>query len=220
MEGAQGSRRVSPSRRDIRVILLILVVLGAFSGAGLAYFNKGLYLLPAKMCDGTLDRDTVKQVLPRARSADTGSSDRSAEHGRTFSCYVTTSNHSSLSGGAQVQSTSREKWIESYRGSRGSGEIIRVTSGDIQAVAQMDSSAGTSSVYIPCALPGVPSADASQSYAVVGEARVYGRAKASGVPLRQALTDFAYQLTRHAYELAECKNHRAFPEKLPRYRER
>ncbi|MFF2509679.1 hypothetical protein [Streptomyces sp. NPDC058086] len=71
-------------------------------------------------------------------------------------------------------------------------------------------------MYVPCAPPGVPSYNASQPYAVVGEARI-GPAKATGVPLRQALTDFAYQLAKHAYKLAECKDPRGFPEELPRY---
>ncbi|MGX4691709.1 hypothetical protein [Streptomyces sp. JNUCC 63] len=75
-------------------------------------------------------------------------------------------------------------------------------------------------MYVPCAPPGVPSYNASQPYAVVGEALVYGRAKVTGVPLHQALTDFAYQLTKHAYKLAECKAPRDFPEQLPRYEER
>ncbi|GHI04450.1 hypothetical protein [Streptomyces cellostaticus] len=39
------------------------------------------------------------------------------------------------------------------------------------------------------------------------------------MPLRQALTDFAYQLTQHAYKLAECKDSRGFPKELPRYKD-
>ncbi|MGW1759773.1 hypothetical protein [Streptomyces mirabilis] len=72
-------------------------------------------------------------------------------------------------------------------------------------------------MYIPCAPPSVPSCNASRPYAVVGEARIHEPAKATGLALRQTLTDFAYQLTKHAYKLAECKDPRHFPEELPRY---
>ncbi|MGW6927181.1 hypothetical protein ACWGA9_38960 [Streptomyces sp. NPDC054950] len=46
-----------------------------------------------------------------------------------------------------------------------------------------------------------------------------GDSRASGAALRQAVTDFAYQLTKHAYELAECQARRTLPEELPRYQE-
>lgn len=46
-----------------------------------------------------------------------------------------------------------------------------------------------------------------------------GESRASGAALRQAVTDFAYQLTKHAYELAECQAPRTLPEELPRYEE-
>ncbi|GHH02393.1 hypothetical protein [Streptomyces rubradiris] len=37
------------------------------------------------------------------------------------------------------------------------------------------------------------------------------------MPLRQTLTDFAYRLTRHAYDLAGCEGSRPLPGELPRY---
>lgn len=92
--------------------------------------------------------------------------------------------------------------------------------GDIEALAQVGTHAATSSVYVPCAPPGVPKYNASEPYAVVSQVSISGPAKAKGVPLRQTLTDIAYQLTQHAYKLAECKNHRDFPRALPRYKER
>lgn len=75
-------------------------------------------------------------------------------------------------------------------------------------------------MYIPCAPPGVPAYNASRPYAVVGETSVFGQAMGPGASLRQNLTDIAYRLTRHAYERAECKAPRAFPEELPRFQER
>ncbi|MCX4435899.1 hypothetical protein [Streptomyces mirabilis] len=193
------------------------MVLGLFCGAGWTFLNKGLYLLPGKMCEGTLERGMVKSVLPSARSADSGSHNQGAGYDLTFWCHVTTTNDSSISGEARVQPTSREKWLAYYRGSGSQNRIIRVSVGEIEALAQVDPDADTSSVYVPCAPPGVPSYNASQPYAVVGEARTHGPAKATGVPLRQALTDFAYQLAKHAYKLAECKDPRDFPKELPRY---
>ncbi|WP_225101296.1 hypothetical protein [Streptomyces sp. CoH27] len=73
---------------------------------------------------------------------------------------------------------------------------------------------------MPCTPPGVPGYNASRPYAVVGEARLQGPAKVKGVPLRQVLSDFAYQLAQHAYALAECKAPRNFPKELPRYESR
>ncbi|WP_143631671.1 hypothetical protein [Streptomyces thermovulgaris] len=216
MEKVQKDRKVFDVRRDVKVLLLFLAALGIFCGAGWIFLVKGIYLLPEKMCEGTLERDMVKRVLPQARSANSGFSTRGAGHNLTFSCYATTSNDSSLSGEARAQPTSRDKWLKYYRGAGSQRKIIRVSVGDVEALALTGSSA-TSSVYIPCAPPAVPSHNASQPYAVIGEARVYGQAKASGVSLRQDLTDFAYQLAEHAYKLAKCKPSRDFPEELPRY---
>ncbi|MFI1075450.1 hypothetical protein [Streptomyces puniciscabiei] len=220
MARAQNSRTQLASWKNGRVILLFLVALGVFCGAGWAFLNKGLYLLPDKMCAGTLDRKVVKQLLPRAQSADSGSESRGAGADLTFRCHVTTSNDSILSGEARVQPVSRQSWLEYYRESGGQDRIIRVSVGDMEALAQIDSSAATSSVYVPCAPPGVPGYNASQPYAVVGEAWVHGPAKAKGAPLRQTLTDFAYRLSQHAYKVAECKKQRRFPKELPRYKAR
>ena len=220
MEESQGSQKKPASRGNGKVVLLVLLVLGLFCGAGWAFLNKGLYLLPDKMCEGALTRDTAKQVLPNTRSADSSSKSQGAGDDLTFWCRVTTSGDSSLSGEARVQQVSRDKWLDYYRGSGGRHRIIRVSVGDIEALAQIDSGETTSSVYVPCTPPAVPAYNASRPYAVVGEARVYGSAKAKGVPLRQTLTDFAYQLTQHAYRLAECKNARDFPKELSRYEDR
>ncbi|MFD5796142.1 hypothetical protein ACFWIO_21915 [Streptomyces diastatochromogenes] len=202
-----------------KVILLFFVALGLFCGAGWLFLNKGLYLLPDKMCEGALERDMVQQVLPRAQSADSGSDRQGAGDDLSFWCHVTTSDDVSLSGEARVQSVSQQQWLDSYRGSGGGHRIIRVSVGDIEAMAQIDPGTDTSSVYVPCAPPGLTRQEASEPYAVIGETRVYGSAKATGMPLRQALTDFAYQLSKRAYKLAECKAPRDFPAELPRYKD-
>ncbi|MFF8728211.1 hypothetical protein ACF073_17205 [Streptomyces sp. NPDC015171] len=198
------------------MILLFFTALAVFCGAGWAFLNKGLYLLPDKMCEGTIERDTVKDVLPNARSAESGSDRQGAGDRLRVWCHVTTSNDSLLSGQARVEPVSRGTWLKSYQES-GETQVVRVSAGGIDALARLDTDAGTSSVYVPCSPPDVPSYNASRPYAVVSEAWVHGPARAEGAPLRQTLTDFAYRLTEHAYELAGCEKPRDFPDELPRY---
>lgn len=216
MEKGKRRQKILALRGDVKVVSLFFVILGLLCGGGWVFLNKGLYLLPEKMCEGALGRDMVKRVLPQARAAESGSHGRGAGADFSFSCHVTTSDDSTLSGKARVQPLSRDKWIEYYRGPGRQHEVIRVTVGDIEALALTGSSA-VSSVYVPCAPRSVPSYNASQPYAVVGETWVYGEAKAAGKPLRQDLTDFAYQLAAHAYQSAECKAPRSFSKELPRY---
>jgi hypothetical protein len=217
METLQTSRTQLATWPSVKTFLSILLILGMFCGAGWAFLNKGLYLLPNKMCDGTLERDTVKWVIPKARSADSGFDSQGAGDDITFPCHVTTSNDSIPSGKAQVEPVSRDQWLEYYRSSGKQNQLFHVSVGNIEALAQINSSANTSSVYVPCTPPFVPSYNSTQPYAVFGEAWIRKSANAKSVPLRETLTDFAYQLTQHAYKLAECKKSRAFPKELPRY---
>ncbi|MHB9861161.1 hypothetical protein [Streptomyces sp. YIM S03343] len=218
MEQTQKSRAKFSFSWNGKIFILSLAVIGLFCAGGWLFENKGLYLLPSKMCDGILGRDTVKQVLPGARSADSGSGSRGVGAGLNLRCHVTTSGDSSLSGRASVQRLSRDGWLEYYR-SVESKRIIRVSVGGIEALARIDSGENTASVYVPCSPPAVPEYSASRPYAVVGEAWVSGSAKANGIPLRQTLTDFAYRLSERAYKLAECKAPRDFPKELPRYKD-
>ncbi|MFF9408763.1 hypothetical protein ACF1B0_25040 [Streptomyces anandii] len=221
MEKSQMGRTRLATWENMRVVLLFFLALGLFCGAGWLFLNKGLYLLPDKMCEGTLERGTVEQVLPRARSADSGSDRTGVGDDLRFWCHVVTSDDVSLSGEARVQYVSRKDWLEYYTGSGGRHRIIRASAGGIEALAQIDPGADTSSVYVSCVPPGLDKHEASQQpYAVVAEAQIHGRARATGVSLGQTLTDFAYQLTRHAYKLAECRAPRDFPAELPRYKDR
>ncbi|MFH9554362.1 hypothetical protein [Streptomyces sp. NPDC017435] len=219
MDKSMWSRERMATWKSGKGLALCLVVLSLLGGATWLFFIKGLYLLPEKMCEGTLERSVVTKVLPNARSVDNGSHSRGVGDNLSFSCYVTTSNDSSLSGEARVQSSSSEEWLKRYQENSGQKTVIRVSLGNIEALAQINSKSGTSSVYVPCTPPVVPEHNASEPYAVIGEARVDGSAEIGGGPLRQTLTDFAYRLTRHAYELAECKDAGAFPEELPRYKD-
>ncbi|MFJ4687420.1 hypothetical protein [Streptomyces sp. NPDC088789] len=51
----------------------------------------------------------------------------------------------------------------------------------------------------------------------MAEGSVEGGRAVSGAGLRQAVTDFVYQLAEHVYRLAGCQESRDFPEGLPRY---
>ncbi|MFF8973218.1 hypothetical protein [Streptomyces sp. NPDC014995] len=215
MDKSTWSRERIATWESGRGFLLCLVVLSLLGGATWLFFIKGLYLLPDEMCEGTLERGTVTRVLPQARSAEDGSDRRGAGSDFTFSCYVTTSNDSSLSGQARVQPVSSEKWLASYRGSGGDNRFVRVSLDGIEALARLDT--GNAAVYVPCDPPVVPSYNASEDYAVTTEASVSGDTKATGTALRQLLTDVAYELAEHAYQRAGCRQTVDFPEELPRY---
>ncbi|MGW0835988.1 hypothetical protein [Streptomyces prunicolor] len=153
METLQTSRTQLATWSSVKAFLLILLFPVLFCGAGWTFLNKGLYLFPNKMCASTLERDTVKQVLPNARSADSGFYSQGPGYNPTFSYHVTTSNDSILSGKAQVEPLSRNQWLEYYRGSGKQNQLFRVSVGNIEALAQINSSANSSSVYVPCTPP-------------------------------------------------------------------
>ncbi|NUV59106.1 hypothetical protein [Streptomyces sp. CAI-85] len=195
--------------------LALVCLLG---GGTWIFFVKGLHLLPGDMCDGTLERGTVTRVLPQARAADAGSRVQGAGPDLAFYCHVNTSEGSYLDGRAQVLPVSREKWLKSSRGS-GSGDRVAHVSADggIEAVAKLASRSAR--VYVPCEPPSVPSYNASAEYGVVTEFSVSDDSRVTGAELRQILTDVAYRMSRHTYELAECGKGRDLPAELPRYEE-
>ncbi|MFM9498809.1 hypothetical protein ACKI1Q_35060 [Streptomyces galilaeus] len=199
--------------------LLCLAVLSLLGGATWIFLVKGLYLLPEKMCDGALKRSAVTQILPHSRSANDGSDRRGTGDDFSLSCYVTTSNDSSISGQADIRPISKDKWLESYHSGGRDDRIVHVSVQDIEAVAQLDPEDIAAGVYVPCVPRVAPSYNASEVYAVIAEVGVAGDTKVTDAALRQALTDITYRLTERAYELAECKDPRDFPEELPRYEE-
>ncbi|MEU3890020.1 hypothetical protein [Streptomyces sp. NPDC029041] len=199
------------------ISLTVLCLVGAAAWFGyVQIFTKGLERLPPKVCDGAVDRQVVIRTLPRTRTADEGASQRHERENIMFSCHIHTSAGSILSGMARVEDASVRQWLNHY-GTSTRGDAVHVSVGDVEALAELDSSSGSSSVYIPCVPRGVRAKDANESYAIIAEAGVIGHGRVSGATLRQAVTDFTYQLTKHTYELAECQNPRTFPEKLPRY---
>ncbi|MFF6807840.1 hypothetical protein [Streptomyces sp. NPDC012616] len=196
--------------------LIGLVTCGLIGGAIALFFMKGLYLLPDKVCDGAVQRDIAIQSLPRARAAEEYSSQGGTGDNFDFYCNVSTSGDSTLSGMVDLRDAPRSAWEEHY-GILSGNHVIRVTRGGIEALAQTDNNSDISSVYVPCQPRNMKEDAGKQEYALIAEVRVRGKSRATGGELRQALTDFAYQLTRHAYKLAECKEPRSFPAALPRY---
>lgn len=209
-------------QHDAKGFLLGLAILSLVGGAVwfgyVQIFTKGLERLPSKVCDGAVERDVVVRALPSTRTAEEGANRRHEGDDLTFSCYLYTSADSILSGMAKVEDASVQQWLNHYGASTGR-EAIRVSAGGVEALAELDSNSGTSSVYIPCVPRGVRAEDANESYAISSEASVIGDSRVSGAALRQAVTDFAYQLTKHTYELAECQAPRTLPDELPHYEE-
>ncbi|WP_406174103.1 hypothetical protein [Streptomyces sp. NBC_00996] len=199
--------------RDLSIGLMVIALTG---GGVFLFFIKGLYLLPDKVCDGTVKRDVAIRTLPRTRSADEWADQGGTGRHFSFACRVSTSGDSILSGQVDLRDSPKVAWVDSY-GSLAASHVIRVSKGDVEALAQMNGDGSSASVYVPCVPTNVKEGDASHAYALVADAGVTGKSRATGAELRQALTDFAYQLTKHAYELAGCKDPRDFPEELPRY---
>ncbi|MGV9902912.1 hypothetical protein ACWDU8_10580 [Streptomyces sp. NPDC003388] len=189
-------------------VILVLVCGGLF-----VFFVKGLYLLPDKVCEGSVQRDVVIRTLPLARAAEEWSDHRGRGADFMFGCRVSTSGDSILSGSVNLRVSSKDEWERGY-GSDGGARVVRTSAGRVAGLAQLDDD-GVASVYVPCEPKGA--GEVSGASALVAEVAVTGKSRASGAARRQALTDFAYQLTRHAYVLAGCKGLSDFPERLPHY---
>ncbi|MFI9807926.1 hypothetical protein ACIHEJ_26775 [Streptomyces sp. NPDC052301] len=207
-------------RKNTRQFTFGAVALCLLAGGGwFGYqqvFTKGLDRLSEKVCDDAVARETVIRALPDSRSAEQAAKQNGSGTSYTFSCRVATSGDSILSGEVKVQDTSERTWIDFY-GSHSGTALLRSSADGVEALAQLDNHHGTASVYVSCVPRGVRAGAASESYALVTEARAIGDTRSTGTSLRQAVTDFAYQLTKHAYRAGECQTPRAFPAELPRY---
>ncbi|MET8585070.1 hypothetical protein ABZX39_29945 [Streptomyces collinus] len=189
-------------------MILVLVCGGLF-----VFFVKGLYLLPDKVCEGSVQRDVVIRTLPRARAADEWSDHRGRGTDFMFGCRVSTSGDSILSGSVNLRESSKDAW-ERFYGGDPSTRVVRTSAGRVAALAQLDDD-GVASVYVPCTPK--DAGETSGPRALVADVDVVGKSRASGGDRRQDLTDFAYQLTRHAYVLAGCEGPNDLPGQLPRY---
>jgi hypothetical protein len=205
-------------RNKTRYLALGLAGLGIAAGCWFSYaqfFTKGLDHLPEKLCHEGVRRDAAIRILPDARTAESGSDKSGTGDGFMFSCYVYADDDSILSGEVKIQDADRQAWDEYYEsyGANSKESPERASSGDVRALARRS----YASVYVPCVPSGRDAGDASQAYALVSEVRVIGESRIAGLELHQALTDFAYELTRRAYALGKCQDDRKFPEELPRF---
>ncbi|MFF3936373.1 hypothetical protein [Streptomyces phaeofaciens] len=205
-------------RKNIKILTLGTAILALTIGGWFSYqefFTKGLDHLSAKVCDEGVKRETVIRVLPDTRSAEEGADTNGAGYGFTFSCHIYTAGDSILSGEAQIQDSSQEAWKDYYEsyGGKSKGAAEETSSSGIYALSRGD----FASVYIPCVPSGSKADSASQAYALITEVRVIGGSRATGLDLHQALTDFAYEISRHAYTLGKCPDAQDFPEELPRF---
>ncbi|MFC9286679.1 hypothetical protein [Streptomyces sp. NPDC057052] len=217
-EDAQ-SKEQEATKASAKGFLICLTVLCLVGAAAWFALTTGLERLPSKVCDGAVERDVVIRTLPRTRTAEEGATRRHEGKDLEFSCHIYTSADPILSGNARVDDASADSWFNHYGGTAG-GDSVRVSANGVEALARLDRDSGSSYVYVPCVPRGVRASDASESYAVIAEAGVIGEGRVSGAALRQAVTDFAYQLLKHTYELAECQGTRNLPEDLPRYEDK
>jgi hypothetical protein len=216
---AEGKAQISApyGMRSFILTLTSLCIAGLVTWFGYVHiFTKGLERLPERICENSVRRDLVVQILPRTRTADEGSGRRNGGKELSFSCRVYTSAGPILSGSARIDDASVETWLDHYGGST-DRDAVRVAANDIEALARLDRESGNSYIYVPCVPNGIRAGDANEFYAIVSEASVIGNSRVSGVALRQAVTDFAYELAKHTYKLAECQGHRNIVGKLPRY---
>ncbi|MER6101917.1 hypothetical protein ABT115_06120 [Streptomyces sp. NPDC001832] len=190
-----------------------LVAIAAVVGY-LEIFTKGIDRLPARPCDGAVDRETAARALPSARSAEergTLRQDRS-DGDFFFACYVRTSGGSVISGEVESLDSASGPWRDYYAENGYLVDPVEVSSGDIRALTHPD----RAYVYVPCTPPGKKRGEAREAYALTVDARTIGETRVHGNELRQVLIDFAYQLARHTYEAVDCQESRTFPKELPR----
>lgn len=209
--------------RNIFIGLLLITVVG---GGFFLFFNKGLYILPGKVCDSSVDRGVAIRTLPLTRAADHRTNRDGEGADFKYFCVVSTSRGPRMEGNVSIQDASPSVWAD-YAPDPQYQLVTKTSQDGIEALARTgidDSDDGFASVYVPCTPPLDPygldgkSDTKPHTYALVTDVDVNGETRATGAELRQNLTDFAYQITRHAYKLAKCEESRDFPEQLPRYK--
>ncbi|MFF1445464.1 hypothetical protein [Streptomyces sp. NPDC058295] len=208
-------------QKNIKILALGAATLTLTIGGWFSYqefFTNGLETLPAKVCDESTKRETVIRVLPKTRSAEEGADTNGSGYGFMFSCHIYTAGDSILSGEAQIQDSSQKTWENYYKsyGGRSRGTAEQTSSSGIYTLSR----GNFASVYVPCVPSGSKAGDASQDYALISEVRVIGESRTEGLDLHQALTDFAYELTQHAYTVGKCENGQNFPDELPRFKKK
>ncbi|MGX1132842.1 hypothetical protein RKD49_005032 [Streptomyces glaucescens] len=205
-------------RRKMTILAVGAAALAMTSAGWFAYrefFTDGLAQLPAEVCDGSVRRETVVRVLPDVRTAEEGAEIHGAGSNFMFACHVYAGDDSILSGEVKILDSSREDWASFYQsyGGKSAESGNQASLEGIYAMSRND----FASVYVPCTPQGSKETEASHAYALIAEARITGESRLTGTAMRQAVADFAYELTRHAYTLGECQKPRKFPSQLPRF---
>ncbi|MEX3100549.1 MULTISPECIES: hypothetical protein [unclassified Streptomyces] len=152
------------------------------------------------------------RLLPETRSAKEQFETAGTGDGFKFSCGIFAGD-SILSGGVEVHDSSRSAWQKYYENQASDAEGSLISTGDVSALSRGD----FASIYIPCTPAGVEASGTRQEYALIADVSIVGESRIAGLPLRQELADYAYELTRHAYTLGDCQGKRDFPEELPRF---
>ncbi|QNP71057.1 hypothetical protein IAG44_17530 [Streptomyces roseirectus] len=155
------------------------------------------------------------RLLPETRTAKEQFSTSGTRDNFKFSCGIFAGD-SILSGGVDIQDSSRSAWQKHYGVESSDAKGNLVSTGEFSALSRDD----FSSVYIPCVPAGTEVSDARQGYALIAYVSVTGESLITGLPLRQELADYAYELTRRAYTLGKCQGNQDFPEQLPRFKEK
>lgn len=183
-------------------VAALAIMVGGFFGY-LEIFTKGLDRLPERPCAGAVARSTVKTLLPDARSAEDRGENTEVGKDFTFFCRVLTSDDHIVSGESDVQDATSKTWLSGYEQEAGEsqGKLRQESSGDTKTLT-LDRLA---SVYVECTPPGASPDDALQQYALITEARVIGDSRVHGSELREALTEFAVQLSDKAYKVGKCR---------------
>ncbi|WP_225656443.1 hypothetical protein [Streptomyces pseudogriseolus] len=185
--------------------VVCLLVLGAFSGY--RYFTGGLERLPQSVCSGSVDREVVTAALPAVRKAEEGSRTRPPGGRWIFTCYVHTSGGSIISGEVEITDVTPEQWYSHYK-DRGEGVPLKTKKGPLQILSVAENQA---TLYVPCK----PTKSTSpKAQAFITDARTIGKTRATGKELRQAIADFAYGITRHAFDLNKCRGADSLPADL------
>lgn len=200
------------SKKAVIRVPLICIILGVGVFGYLEIFTKGLDRLPAKVCDGAVDRETAADALPDTRKALERGKMLTTGNGFMFACYVKVSSQDSIiSGESKTADASEATWRDGAKGD-GDGKEIKMSSGNVEIISWRDQT----EVYILCVPPGKEKEKALQSYSLITQARTTGETRAKGDQLRQTITDFAYQTARHAYKAGGCQERQEFPDELPR----
>ncbi|WP_143070829.1 hypothetical protein [Streptomyces malaysiense] len=213
----EASRKGVP-QYTTKALFITLTIMAIIGGSTFLYFMKGLYLLPGKVCDGAANRGIAIRTLPHTRAADQWSDQGGTGRRFSFACRISTSSGSTLSGEVDLRDSSEAAWVDFY-GRLAGKRVVRASKGDLEALAQVDGDSGSASVYVPCVPKNLKESGVPHTYGLVADVSVTGKSRSTGAGRRQDLTDFAYQLTEHAYKLANCKEPRNFPEELPRYKD-